>query len=74
MKITLSLYFMMKLRWSKSCVEKKKKKSKQYPVLTKWIWAYWYALINLSNFNGKYLVVLNDEKPTCNKILFRFLL
>ena len=53
---------------------KKKKKSKQYPVLTKWIWAYWYALINLSNFNGKYLVVLNDEKPTCNKILFRFLL
>ena len=34
----------------------------------------WHVEINLSNFNGKYLLVLNNEKPTYNKILLIFLL
>ena len=33
-----------------------------------------YVEINLSNFNGKYLLVLNNEKGTYNQILLRFLL
>ena len=33
-----------------------------------------YVEITLSNFNGKDLLVVNNEKPSYNQILLRFLL
>ena len=33
-----------------------------------------YVEINLSNFNGKDVLVVNNEKPSYNQILLRFLL
>ena len=65
MKSTVSLSFMKKLKTSKSCVEKKKQMqaifySNKMIITLFSLMKNWYMQINVSNFNGKYLLVLND--------------